>query len=384
MLPTMGIIDRYLLRQFVQTFLICFLSLTGLYIVFDALTNLEEFVRCGQKAGGVLPFMARYYEYHSILFFDRTSSLLALVSAMFTVSWIQRHNEMTALMAAGVSRFRVVAPIVGAVAVVSLFTAINRELVIPTYRSELSRRPQDPLGDLPQSVKPRYDNQTDVMLGGKNTYADEKRIEEPVFLLPKTLWKHGFKQVAASNAYYVPPQGSRPGGYKLVGVTEPKNLDTRHSLVLDGKPVLITLCDAPDWLNPNECFLCSDVDFDQLTGGEFFKQLSSTCQLIGALRNPSLDFGADVRVAIHARIVQPLLDMTLLFLGLPLIVNRESRNVFLAMGVCMAVTIAFTLTVIGVQELGKIGLLLNPAQAAWVPLMIFVPVAVFLSESLRK
>ena len=45
--------------------------------------------------------------------------------------------------------------------------------------------------------------------------------------------------------------------------------------------------------------------------------------------------------------------------------------------------VAFTLTVIGVQELGKISLL-NPAQAAWAPLMIFVPLAVWLSESLRK
>ena len=50
----MRIIDRYLLRQFVQTFLICFLSLVGLFIVFDLFTNLEEFVTCGKKAGGVM------------------------------------------------------------------------------------------------------------------------------------------------------------------------------------------------------------------------------------------------------------------------------------------------------------------------------------------
>lgn len=382
MLPPMGIIDRYLLRQFVQTFLICFLSLMGLYIVFDALTNLEHFLRCGEKEGAFMPLMARYYAYHSLAFFDRTSNLLALVSAMFTISWIQRHQEMTALMAAGVSRIRVVAPIIGAVAVVSLCTAMNRELLIPHYRSEISRPPQDPLGDVPRSVKPRYDNQTDVLLDGKTTYADEKRIAEPVFLMPMALRKYG-KQLAANNAYYLAAQEGRPAGYKLVGVREPKNLDARHSLLLDGRPVLITPCDAPEWLKPDECFLCSDVDFEQITGGEFFKQYSSTFQLIRALRNASLDFGADVRVAIHARIVQPLLDMTLLFLGLPLIVSRESRNVFLAMGVCMVVTMAFTLTVIGVQELGKISLL-NPAQAAWAPLMIFVPLAVWLSESLRK
>ncbi len=205
----MFVIDRYLLRQFVQTFVICFLSLTGLYIVLDLFTNMDQFLRCGHKSGGVLTFIAQYYGYHTILFFNRTSGMLTLVSAMFTVAWIQRHNEMTALMAAGVSRVRVLVPIIIAVAVVSLFSAANRELVIPRYRNEMSRRPQDPLGDMPQGLSSRYDYQTDVVLRGKSTFADRMRIEEPNFLLPATLADYG-KQVIADNAYYVPPAGRSP------------------------------------------------------------------------------------------------------------------------------------------------------------------------------
>jgi lipopolysaccharide export system permease protein len=381
----MFVIDRYLLRQFMQTFVICFLSLTGLYIVLDLFTNMDQFVRCGHKTGGILTFIAQYYGYHTILFFNRTSGVLTLVSAMFTVAWIQRHNEMTALMAAGVSRVRVLVPVIIAVAAVSLFSAANRELVIPRYRNEMSRRPQDPLGDMPQGLSSRYDYQTDIVLRGKSTFADRMRIEEPNFLLPAALADNG-KQVIADNAYYVPPRGERPGGYRFEGVREPKNLDTRPSLTLHGKPVLITPRDAPQWLKPGQCFVCSDVDFEQLNGDEgaqTFKELSSTSRLIASLRNPSLGYGADVRVAIHLRIVQPLLDMTLLFLGLPLVVTRESRNVFLAMGMSMAVTVAFTLTAMGLQKLGEIELL-DPALAAWAPLMIFVPLAVTLAESLWK
>ena len=112
---------------------------------------------------------------------------------------------------------------------------------------------------------------------------------------------------------------------------------------------MITPCDAPDWLKPGECFLVSDVDFDQLTAGGNIKQLSSTIQLIQGLRNPSLNFQSDVRVEIHARLVRPLLDMTLLFLGLPLILARESRNIFIAMGICMGLAVAFTIVVIAAQ-----------------------------------
>ena len=71
------------------------------------------------------------------------------------------------------------------------------------------------------------------------------------------------------------------------------------------------------------------------------------------LRNRSLDFGADERLAIHARLVQPLLDITLLFLGLPLVLSRSNRNVFLAIGMCLALVMAFMLVVMGCQYLGS-------------------------------
>ncbi len=305
-----------------------------------------------------------------------------LVSAMFTVSWIQRHNEMTALLAAGVSRVRVLTPVVAAVIAIGLLAAANRELVIPRFRDELSRRPQNPLGDQARRLESRYDGETDVLLGGKNSFADRKRIEEPNFLLPAPLREYG-NQLAADNAYYMPANGNRPGGYLLDGVREPKNLDGRPSLTLSGRPVLITPRDAPGWLAPGQCFLVSNVDFDLLQGGEDYTQLSSTAELVRGLRNPSLGFGADVKVAIHSRIVQPLMDFTLLFLGLPLIVARENRNVFLAMGVCMAITTVFWLTAIGAQHLGEI-MLIDPSLAAWLPLLIFIPAAAGLAESLWR
>ena len=225
----MRIIDRYLLRQFAQTFVICFLSLVGLFVVFDLFTNLETFVIAGRKAGGFVPFIGRYYMFQTILFFDRTGGLLALVSAMFTIAWIQRHNEMTALLAAGVSRFRVLLPIILAVAVVSIVLAANREILMPRYRHELSRRSQDPGGDKPQSIGSRYDGRTNVMLGGRNSFADQQRIEEPNFRMPTSLYDYG-SVLTADNAYYKPPDGADPGGYLFVGVRrakEPRHRDGR-------------------------------------------------------------------------------------------------------------------------------------------------------------
>ncbi len=185
----------------------------------------------------------------------------------------------------------------------------------------------------------------------------------------------------AENAYYRPPTGDRPGGYLLTQVAQPAGLDSENSLPLNGPPVLLTPPDY-EWINAGECFLVSDVSFEYLSADSNWRQLSSTAELIRGLRNRSLDYGAGERMTIHARMVQPLLDITLVFLGLPLVLSRSNRNVFLAIGMCLALVVAFSLVVLGCRYLGA-GYWLEPSLAAWLPLMIFVPLAVALSRPLR-
>lgn len=381
----MNTIDRYLLRQYVKNFVICFLSLIGLYAVIETSTNLNEFVRCGDKSGSTLLLMWRYFSFKSFLFFDETSGMLAMTAAMFTISWIQRHNEMTALMAAGVSRFRVLQPIFVASIAIIVLAALDRELLIPRFRHELARKPRDLIGDKPQKLDGCYDNETDVYLVGKHTFANEQKIVDPEFRLPPLLRDYG-KCLLAEQAFYRKPEGTRPGGYLLDKMIEPTDLDNRPSLCLNGRPILITPRDAPDWLKPGQCFVVTKLEFDQISGtGEErarMRRYSSTRQMILRLRNPSQEFEADARVDIHARVVQPFLDITLLFLGLPLIVMRESRNVFLTMGLCMLLTTVFMAVVIGMQYVGKCSGPISPAMAAWGPLIIFVPVAVGLADTL--
>ena len=114
-----------------------------------------------------------------------------------------------------------------------------------------------------EELCPQSDNRTDVLIRGKQAFLNQQRIEKPDFLLPPALRNYG-KSLLAENAYYQPPAGGRPGGYLLDGVQEPKNLAKQPSLLLEGKPVVITARDAADWLQPNQCFVVSDVPFEQL------------------------------------------------------------------------------------------------------------------------
>jgi len=375
----MRIIDRYILRQFVQTFLICFFSLAGLYVVFGAMTNLDSFLEVAKIQGSLLSVIARYYGYQSLFFFDLTAGMLALISAMFTITWLQRHNEMTALLAAGIPRIRAAMPVILAAMCIAALAVVNRELIMPRYRTELVLQPADLTGQAARPFEPCRDQRTNILLWGSASYATQQRIHRPTFHLPETLSRYG-TQLTAEDAYYCPADENHPSGYLLQGVEQPKSIATLSSLTLDGKPTIIMPRDAGGWLKPDQCFVASEVTFELLTQGFAF---ASTAQLIAGLRNPSLGSGAPVCVEIHSRIVQPLLDVTLLFLGLPLVMTRENRNVFIAIGLCVLLVSVFLVVTMGIQSLGA-NYLISAHLAAWGPLLVFVPVAAGLAGSMWK
>ncbi|CAE7354013.1 unnamed protein product, partial [Symbiodinium sp. CCMP2456] len=333
-------------------FVICFVSLAGLYTVIDAFGRLDDFSQGGASLGDAALAAGRYYALQSLGFFNKTSGILTLIAAMFTVTWIQRHNEMTALLAAGVPRLKVLLPVIIASVSIAFGAAGLREFVLPSIRHELSLDSKDLNGERGVELKPRYDNVTDILLGGETANLSKRTIDNVNFTLPPRLSGPYGKQILAKNAAYLQAEGDRPGGYLLTDVTRPAQIDTQSMLADDKGAIVVTRRDAP-WLQPGQAFVVSGVSFDLLAQGSQWRDLASTSELVRELANPSTDLGPDVRVAVHSRLAQPFLDVTLLLIGLPLV------------------------------ALGGGGWL-KPALGAWLPLIAFVPVAAYQFDSLRQ
>lgn len=379
----MRIVDRYLLRHYLKTFFICWVSFTGLYVVVDAFSNLDEFMAYAEVADKkLLEVLGTFYLYRSASFFDRFSAVLAMIAAMFTMTAVQRHNELTALMAAGISRLRAARPVIAAAITITLFATVGRELVIPDLRAELSTEPRELAGDTVVELQPRVDVETGIIFHGKYMQPKQQSIHRPNFLLPPGLDAYG-KHLEAVDAFYEPPRPGRIGGYRFKGVTSPTEIVKQPSLGIGERAVLLTPVEYGDWLGADECFIASNIDFQQLSAGKRWRQYLSTAELIAGLRNPSLDFGADTRVAIHARFTQPFLDVVLLFLGLPLVMRRETKNIYVAVGLCAVATVSLMVVVMTCHYLGTI-VYMRAATAAWLPLLIFVPIAVALYDRIDR
>jgi lipopolysaccharide export system permease protein len=368
------ILDRYVLTLYCKVLVVSFISLVGLYVVIDLFNNLDEFLGYGNGSlRETASVLIEYYTPRLLQFFNHVSGLLAMLGSMFVLTVLARGNELTALLAAGISPARVVQPLLVASAVVAGLGAANREWGLPSVRDSLSRNAQDWLGEKGRKCTPRYDIQTDVLIAGRATFAKDKRLAGPVFRnLPPEAAAWG-RQIAAENAYYLPAEGGRPAGYVLRKVSQPANLSEVASVALDGRRILYSPADTP-WLKPDACFVASVVTFEQLSTGGAWRQNLSTYELITGIRRQTIEPGADVRLTVHARLVQPALDLCLVLLGIPLVLSRTSRNIFVAAGMGFGLAAAVLILKLACHALGN-NYLLSTTLAAWLPLFVFGPLA---------
>jgi lipopolysaccharide export system permease protein len=371
------LIDRYIGRAQLHAFVVVFVSLAGLYFVFDAFTNMEEFLSHAAETGSLAKVLASYYGCRLIWFFDATSPVITLASAMFALSWLERHNELTALLAAGVPRWRIARPVIVFAATVALAAAANRELVLPQIRAAFARNAQDLRGEFVAPFEPRYDNRTEILYRGRGAQSAGNRIDSPSLLMPPQLGGYG-PQITAAEAFYRPAAEGRPSGYLLKGVREPADVDRLPPLECGGTQVVLTRSTA-GWLEPRECFVVSDVTFEQLIGSTNWSQYSSIVELVTAIRNPSLGVAADVPLRVHARVTAPLLDMALVLLGIPLVLGPSRRGVFVAVGLCVGMTVLFFITVMGSHALVA-GDAFSPSVGAWMPLLVLAPLAAWRAQ----
>jgi lipopolysaccharide export system permease protein len=193
---------------------------------------------------------------------------------------------------------------------------LNRELVIPRVRDEITRESKDLGGGGARPLEARFDPVANILLGGDQIVLAERKIINPAFILLDPQLARFGKQLAAPSAYYVDANNEHAAGFVLTGVTLPEHIDRLDSLSIDGRLVVATSRDAA-WLGTGEAFVASNVEFPLLASGSKWRTYASLPELIGELRRPSVNSGADIRVAIHSRLVQFLMDGTLVMLGLP-------------------------------------------------------------------
>jgi lipopolysaccharide export system permease protein len=366
-------IDRYILFHFLRVLIICFACMVGLLIIVHAFTNLEELISYGKSRGNVALGLFEYYGPFSLALFDRLAGMLALLAIMFVLSWLKRTNELTVMMSAGVSPRRILGYPLAASILLFAGMAIVRETIIPYYEDMLGKTPQDLLVGNHRTLKPVYDAKYGVLVGGRFLSLSSKELIQPLFQLNGPAASIG-RQVQASRGRYLEANQDHPSGFLLEDVVVPETIDSIPSIIHESNPILLTSLDRP-WIKSRQCFVVSSIEFQELRGGSAWKQYASTLDMISRLRSPSSHVSDDLRLTVHKRFVQPILDFTMLLLGIPILLKQQDRHLFWVMGATFLTIAFFMVTTMVIQSLSVSSTRFPPYLGAWLPVMIFGPIA---------
>lgn len=366
----MNRIDLYLIILYLRTFLVCFVTISGLWIIAQLLANLDELIAFGRIRGNLPLALAEYFGPTLLIIFDRTCGLTSLLSFLFVISFLHKTNEWTAMLAAGISKARVTRSLFVLASLVILASAVTREVFIPKFSNILSKNPQDLQGaERVVPIKPTEDAEYGLLIGGKSISVQSKTIRNPIFVLfsPASAI---VSQIQAQQAVYQEANADHVAGYLLSGMDEKKFLES-PSVVIEGVDYLRLPSDTP-WLATDQCFLPSVVEFEMLRGSSA-KQFSSTSDLIWRARNQGDYYGDDLQLYIHQRFLQPLTDFSQLLLGLPFVLTSKRKNIVqLFLTVCLTWGLVFGVSTGLPMFIGTINLI-TPTVASWLPVILFGP-----------
>lgn len=137
----MNTLDRYIVRNFLTTAFLFFVVLMLLRVVADLSMNIDEFAKLDKLGtytfGKKVVHVLSYYGYQSLVYFTELGGVIIVAAAAFTLAMMNHTNELTAILASGVSLHRVTLPIVICAMVMGGLVVVDQELIIPRVAQKL-------------------------------------------------------------------------------------------------------------------------------------------------------------------------------------------------------------------------------------------------------
>lgn len=355
----MRIMDRYLFANFIASWLICFISMVGLYVVIDLFSNADEFLETQPGAVTLVRRASKFYYVHSFEYFARLAPIITQIAAMVTLASLHRHNEIVALLAAGIPTRRALMPILaGAVLMVGLRVA-NREVVLPHYSVVLQRLHEDIEAD--RTIFPSTMMDKDhVLFQAQIAHREDDSLENVHITLPVEVAGR-LEEIDLPRIYFkTDPETGREGWL----LPAPLSLQVKSN----------------EKIRQNEdgsVFLFTHISFQDMIRHRNWMSFASTAELVEQLQSDEVKDPTEVRVLIHNRLMQPIMDLLLVLIGIPFVLQWERKNIYRSVAISMMLSGVFFVVDAISGYFASHGHV-DPLTAAWIPVFIFAPVSLAL------
>ena len=373
----MKILDRYVSGTFVRNYILSFMILVGLYVVMDMLFNFDALMTVSTKEGQsgfetvwpLLQTIADYYFYQMFMIFVTLSGMIPIVAASFTLMRMSRQNELSAILSAGVPLLRVSLPIVIAAVVLNALLLVDQEVVIPQMIPKLTRQHNEAGQASSNSfaIESMQDENRGLLLAARYYPDPVKPYMVQITIIARNEEYQPTSQITAERADWDAAQGE----WSLTNAILTTGLEP------GGKPK-VSPYDHPykSIITPEEVALYRSKDYVNLLSTE----------RINKLLDRSVSFGSNQLLRVkHTRFTQPLMNIILLLLSIPSVLTREPGKLKSAAMKCLVISGTCMATVFLTSMLASHPPKPDwadqwPAVMAWIPILIYGPVAVWLLD----
>lgn len=377
----MKILDRYVLRLFLFNYVISLVVLIGLFIVLDMVFNFDELVEARERAAVSTPQLivgiAQYYFFQTFQIFVHLSGIIPVVAAAFTLIRLTRFNELGAMLSAGMPLLRVAAPIVVMGVILNLvLLPLDQEVVIPRIIPRITVAHDEIFRATTKSfpIQAMQDDTSALLIAGKYTPPGPQgtAVMRVVDIVQRDANLQPIAHITADAAEW--DQADRL--WRLTGGKRVTGLAPQAVRSTDPQPVAVYKSN----ITPDEIALYRSGNFVSLLSTERINELLARRQSYGAMNL--------LRVK-HSRFTLPLLNVITLLLAIPCLMSREPGKMkvlilkcIVLVGLCIAATF-LSYQIAGNPPAGEQWADRWPAIMAWLPVFIFLPVAVFLLDRLH-
>ncbi len=147
----MQILDKYLVRQFLFVLLFSLMAFWSIFLVVDLIEHLDKFI--DKRASFFL--VLRYYFYYTPYILVLSLPVAMLLSCLFSLGQLSKHNELLAMKTAGISLYRILLPLFVLSLLISLLVVgfggylvpltYHKMMEIKTVEIEKGRKEKNPL-----------------------------------------------------------------------------------------------------------------------------------------------------------------------------------------------------------------------------------------------
>ncbi len=378
----MTLVDRYVFWLFAKVFAICFASIAGLFVVIHLFTNFDDLLRIPDRNSELPGLLASFYGPRLLDFFDRSACVLTLIAASFALAMMQRNRELIAIESAGICRQRLLRPVLAAALIVGAIAVWNRENWIPQYREQLVRTVQTWKDDKQKLTYFQKDHRTGLLIKGNSLDLKNNVMEDPIVQIPLHV-SRSVNRIAGRSGIFFPASPERAAGL-LVQQMDDMKLGRDALDLSDGERTIVYFPENNAWLQSGQCYVVTSLTAEDLAFGERLSEYASLSELVQGSSRPAQWYSRGARIAIHNRLVRPLLEFALLVIALPLVLSQSENHLWRAVLAALSVIIGCQGLVYLTTTLGTMGWIPSAALAAWFPLFVMLPLTPWTLRLMRK